>query len=399
MTPPRPFVTPRAGVLIPFIILFDPDDETAESLHTQTASTLVVHPPPTRPLSTSSAIVLRPGQEIPFPSSFSPPHYFCHHHLVRDLDRLHHHHQSPPPLSVLPPPSIVPPPSSTLLPPPPEHVESVADDIETMHARLIYAEQETLRAVYAEQEVRELQDFRTGDGVRTQRAMMTKQVVEALCARAEAIEQRAEALHISLGAAQIDITNLMESRRADRLEMTELRSRAQNIEASIWEIKRHLGLSFTEIEQVERQEDKVTENASNQKKWEGDHGGSSSQKQNKGHKVIGEHTAGPSSKRVYAGNLPHYNRCKLHHTRPCIIQCNSCKKVGHLTRDCWTSISVTTQKPQLTKQKMKATCYEYGILGHYKSVCPKWKSQNQVNKHGRGKAREDSSVMAYYINA
>ncbi|GKD59625.1 hypothetical protein Tco_1297134, partial [Tanacetum coccineum] len=90
-----------------------------------------------------------------------------------------------------------------------------------------------LRAVYAEQETR--------DEVRTQRAMMTKQVVEALCARDEAIEKRAEALHISLGAAQMDVTNLMESCRADRLETTELRSRAQDIEASIWEIERHLG--------------------------------------------------------------------------------------------------------------------------------------------------------------
>ncbi|GKG53923.1 hypothetical protein Tco_0555323, partial [Tanacetum coccineum] len=63
--------------------------DTAESLHTQTASTSVVHSPPTRPLPTSPAFARRPGKEIPtsppslltslssppslLPSSFSPP--------------------------------------------------------------------------------------------------------------------------------------------------------------------------------------------------------------------------------------------------------------------------------------------------------------------------------------
>ncbi|GKB61759.1 hypothetical protein Tco_0917945 [Tanacetum coccineum] len=94
MTTPRltpfPASTPRAGVFALFVVIFDsnneittlpvrpapplPDctpalygypldsgndssdedlSETAESLHTQTASTLVVHPPPTRHLPTS----------------------------------------------------------------------------------------------------------------------------------------------------------------------------------------------------------------------------------------------------------------------------------------------------------------------------------------------------------
>ncbi|GJZ53258.1 hypothetical protein Tco_0608143 [Tanacetum coccineum] len=62
----------------------------------------------------------------------------------------------------------------------------------------------------------------TGERVRIQRAVMTEQDVEALHAKVEAAEQRAEALQISLGAAQMDITNLLEFRRADRLEMVEL---------------------------------------------------------------------------------------------------------------------------------------------------------------------------------
>ncbi|GKF56356.1 hypothetical protein Tco_0166696 [Tanacetum coccineum] len=96
MTTPRltpfPATTPCAGVFALFVIISDSDDkittlpvrpappspdcppalygypldfgddssdenlsDTAESLHTQTASTLVVHPPPTQPLPTSPA--------------------------------------------------------------------------------------------------------------------------------------------------------------------------------------------------------------------------------------------------------------------------------------------------------------------------------------------------------
>ncbi|GKA84747.1 putative reverse transcriptase domain-containing protein [Tanacetum coccineum] len=68
------------------------------------------------------------------------------------------------------------------------------------------------------------------------------------------------------------------------------------------------------ISQTKRQEDKVAENASNERKWEGDHNGSSSQQQNKEHKVFRAHTVGSSNKKVYAGNLPLRNKCKFHHT-------------------------------------------------------------------------------------
>ncbi|GKG05088.1 hypothetical protein Tco_0315475 [Tanacetum coccineum] len=73
------------------------------------------------------------------------------------------------------------------------------------------------------------------------------------------------------------------------------------------------------INQIKRQEDKVAENVNNKRKWGGDHGGNSSQRQNKGHKVIRAHTVSPSNKKVYVGKLPHYNKCKLYHTGPCFV--------------------------------------------------------------------------------
>ncbi|GKF01184.1 hypothetical protein Tco_0028107, partial [Tanacetum coccineum] len=133
--------------------------------------------------------------------------------------------------------------------------------------------------------------------------------IEASHVRTEAAEQRAETLHVSLGAARMDVRDLIESHEAHWFEMAELRSRAQDIETSFWDLERHLetmtimnqGLSITKIKhiitqrvasaietiaiyetktrvahesmnQTKRQEDKMAKNASNKRKWEGDHG-------------------------------------------------------------------------------------------------------------------------------
>ncbi|GKE64831.1 hypothetical protein Tco_1518992, partial [Tanacetum coccineum] len=253
--------------------------ETAELLHTQTSLTPVVQLPPTRPLPTSSAIIFRPRKEILLPPSAaspsSPPLS-----LLPSSSRKRSKSPSPPPPPAipLPPLAIPPPPTAVPLPPPLEHIESVEDDVETMRARLASAEQEIatlrarvetfeqhdevtrdslriskggitqlqLRAVYAKQQVTDLHDSQvtdrleitklhstrlershvrqTGDIVCIQRADMTEKDVEALHARAE--RQQVEALQISFGFAQMDITDLLESRRVNRLEMAELRSRA-----------------------------------------------------------------------------------------------------------------------------------------------------------------------------
>ncbi|GKD45607.1 hypothetical protein Tco_1270252 [Tanacetum coccineum] len=104
---PFPVTTPRAGVFAPFVIISDSDDEittlpvrpappspdhipdlhgypldsgddlsdedlseTTMSLHTQTALTSVVHPPPTRPLPTSHTFARLPGKEISMPLGY-----------------------------------------------------------------------------------------------------------------------------------------------------------------------------------------------------------------------------------------------------------------------------------------------------------------------------------------
>ncbi|GJY61447.1 hypothetical protein Tco_0462104 [Tanacetum coccineum] len=114
---------------------------------------------------------------------------------------------------------------------------------------------------------------------------------------------------------EIDIADLKDSRRADRLEMAELRSRAQDIEACIWEIERHFAqrvpiaieviaiyetksrMVHDAMDWVIHQGVKVEKNANNKRKWEVGHGGKSGKQQNKRRKVIRESTIGPSNKK------------------------------------------------------------------------------------------------------
>ncbi|GJZ17204.1 hypothetical protein Tco_0553327 [Tanacetum coccineum] len=106
------------------------------------------------------------------------------------------------------------------------------------------------------------------------------------------------------------------------------------------------------MNQVERQKDNVAKNASNKSKLEGNHGGSSSQQQNKEHKVISGHTARPNNKKGYARNLPLCNKCKFHHTGPCTTKCSNCKRVGRQTRDCKTLVPRAKQRPQWQNRRL-----------------------------------------------
>nr|GEW67260.1 retrotransposon protein, putative, Ty3-gypsy subclass [Tanacetum cinerariifolium] len=149
---------------------------------------------------------------------------------------------------------------------------------------------------------------------------------------------------------------------------------ANAIEAiAIYETKTNLARKS--MSQTERQEEKVVENASNKRKWEGNHNGSSNQ-QNKGNKVPRAHTASPINKKAYAGSLPLCNQCKFHHSGPCTVKCRNYKKVGHIIQNCRT--------PATAKNQQTRTCYEYGSLRHYKGECPIVKFHKRVDMiHGR----------------
>nr|GFA31850.1 putative reverse transcriptase domain-containing protein [Tanacetum cinerariifolium] len=145
------------------------------------------------------------------------------------------------------------------------------------------------------------------------------------------------------------------------------------------------GMSVEEIKQVtERQKEKVAENASNKRKWEGNYNGSSSQ-QNKGHKVPRAHTAWTINKKTYVGSLPLCNQCKFHHNGPCTAKCGN-YKVGHIIQNCRT--------PATAKNQRTRTCYKCGSLRHYKGEYPIVKFNKRVDMiHGKVRASKPKTMQ------
>nr|GEV08900.1 hypothetical protein [Tanacetum cinerariifolium] len=76
--------------------------------------------------------------------------------------------------------------------------------------------------------------------------------------------------------------------------------------------------------------------------------------------------------------------------------CTNCKKVGHLTKDCWHLINANNQRT--------ITCYECGNQGHYRSDCPVLKNQctkarGMVYALGGGETNQDLDNIEDDINA
>ncbi|GKA38139.1 RNA-directed DNA polymerase, eukaryota [Tanacetum coccineum] len=95
--------------------------------------------------------------------------------------------------------------------------------------------------------------------------------------------------------------------------------------------------------------------------------------------VAQAYAAETGERKEYAGTLPLCNKCKFYHNGPCTAKCANCKKVGHLTRDCW--------NPTATNNQRTITCYECGNQGHYKSDFLEQKNQNHENQIGGTRAR------------
>nr|GEW24816.1 putative reverse transcriptase domain-containing protein [Tanacetum cinerariifolium] len=119
------------------------------------------------------------------------------------------------------------------------------------------------------------------------------------------------------------------------------------------------------------------------------------QQQNRRPKTFRSYAATPTENSGYIRNRPMCKKCTLHHIGPCTVKCNSCNKVGHLTRNCRNKGPATRSNQQL----VLVICHACGEKGNYANQCPKANN----NAHERTyllrdrNTHRDPNVVTYTI--
>ncbi|GJW97144.1 reverse transcriptase domain-containing protein [Tanacetum coccineum] len=106
--------------------------------------------------------------------------------------------------------------------------------------------------------------------------------------------------------------------------------------------------------------------------------------QNRRQEAIKAYAATPAENNRYAKNLPLCRKCDLHHTGPCTVKCNTCNKVGHLTKNC------RNKRPATGSNQLPVTviCHACGEKGHYINQCRK----TNINAQGRAYMLRDRNA-------
>nr|GEV73106.1 hypothetical protein [Tanacetum cinerariifolium] len=91
------------------------------------------------------------------------------------------------------------------------------------------------------------------------------------------------------------------------------------------------------------------------------------QQQNKRPETFKAYAATPTESNGYTRNRPLCKKFTLHHIGPCTIKCQTCNKVGHLTRNCRNKGPVTGSN----QQPVSVTCHNYREKRHYNYQCSK----------------------------
>ncbi|GKB26797.1 reverse transcriptase domain-containing protein [Tanacetum coccineum] len=113
--------------------------------------------------------------------------------------------------------------------------------------------------------------------------------------------------------------------------------------------------------------------------------------QNRRQEAVKAYAATPAENNRYARNLLLCRKCDLHHTGPCTVKCNTCNKVGHLTKNC------RNKRPATGSNQLPVTviCHACGEKGHYINQCRK----TNINAQGRAymlrdrKAHQDPNIV------
>ncbi|GJW80128.1 reverse transcriptase domain-containing protein [Tanacetum coccineum] len=91
------------------------------------------------------------------------------------------------------------------------------------------------------------------------------------------------------------------------------------------------------------------------------------QQQNRRQETFRSYAATPTKNSRYTGSLPLCKKCTLHHTGPCTVKCQTCSRVGHLTRNCRNKGPATGSN----QQPVSVICHACGEKGHYNYQCSK----------------------------
>ncbi|GJX98999.1 reverse transcriptase domain-containing protein [Tanacetum coccineum] len=94
--------------------------------------------------------------------------------------------------------------------------------------------------------------------------------------------------------------------------------------------------------------------------------------QNRRQETFRSYAVTPTENNGYTGNRPLCKKCTLHHIGPCTVKCNTCNKVGHLTKNCRNKGPATGSNLLL----VTVTCHAYGEKGHYANQCRKTTNNN-----------------------
>ncbi|GJW89190.1 putative reverse transcriptase domain-containing protein [Tanacetum coccineum] len=94
--------------------------------------------------------------------------------------------------------------------------------------------------------------------------------------------------------------------------------------------------------------------------------------QNRRQETFRSYAVTPTENSRYVGNLPLCKKCTLHHTGPCTVKCNTCNKVGHLTKNCKNKGPATGSN----LLPVTVTCHACGEKGHYANQCRKTTNNN-----------------------
>ncbi|GJS95145.1 putative ribonuclease H-like domain-containing protein [Tanacetum coccineum] len=108
------------------------------------------------------------------------------------------------------------------------------------------------------------------------------------------------------------------------------------------------------------------------------------QQQNSRQETFRAYAVTPTENSRYTGRFPLCKKCTLHHIGPCTVKCQTCNKVGHLTRN-YRNKGLATGS---NLQPVSVTCHACREKGHYRNQCPKANN----NAHGRAYLLRDKNA-------